>query len=191
MSGRSPPSYFTLTLIAMQGHQKENQQTKILYSSTYCTTTKTNQKQCSLCVCVFLKKNQSTPRPSEHPPVMGGGNVKTFRWDQRLQIQNLFMQITLGQQYNVGEKPTVILYINSGHQVRWTYQPVAPVAQRYLTRWDVSSIPANGIFLTEKLKNGNKTSRALSLRNLVSGNECWRVFPAGVEPGSPSRYAAN
>ena len=22
-------------------------------------------------VCVFLKKNQSTPRPSEHPPVMG------------------------------------------------------------------------------------------------------------------------
>ena len=64
----------------------------------------------------FLKKNQSAPRPSEHPPV----NVKTFRWDHnRLQIQNLFMtfktgspmQITLGQQYNVGEKPTVILYI--------------------------------------------------------------------------------
>ena len=40
---------------------------------------------------VFLKKNQSTPRPSEHPPVMGEKNVKTFRWDQRLQIQNLFM----------------------------------------------------------------------------------------------------
>ena len=34
---------------------------------------------------MFLKKNQSTPRPSEHPPVMGGENVKTFRWDQRLQ----------------------------------------------------------------------------------------------------------
>ena len=35
-------------------------------------------------------------------------------------------------------------------------EPVAPVAQRYLvtllTRWDVSSIPANGIFLTKKLK---------------------------------------
>ena len=33
--------------------------------------------------------------------------------------------------------------------------------------------------------------RALSLRNLVSGYECGRVFPAGVGPGSPSRDAAN
>ena len=35
------------------------------------------------------------------------------------------------------------------------------------------------------------TPRALSLRNLVSGYECWRVFPAGVEPGSPLRDAFN
>ena len=28
-----------------------------------------------------------------------------------------------------------------------------------LTRWDVSSIPANGIFLTEKLKNENKNAQ--------------------------------
>ena len=58
-------------------------------------------------------------RPSEHPPVRGG-NVKTFRWDHRLQIQNLFMAFNgfpdgiivtlLGQHYNTGEKPTVILY---------------------------------------------------------------------------------
>ena len=34
--------------------------------------------------------------------------------------------------------------------------------------------------------------RARSLRNLlVSGNECGRVFPAGVGPGSPSRDATN
>ena len=33
--------------------------------------------------------------------------------------------------------------------------------------------------------------RALSLRNLVSGYECGRVFPAGAGPGSPSRDAAN
>ena len=33
--------------------------------------------------------------------------------------------------------------------------------------------------------------RALSLRDLVSGYECGRVFPAGVGPGSPSRDAAN
>ena len=31
-------------------------------------------------------------RPSEHPPVRGE-NVKTFRWDHRLQIQNLFMAV--------------------------------------------------------------------------------------------------
>ena len=35
------------------------------------------------------------------------------------------------------------------------------------------------------------TSRALSLRNLDSGYKCGRIFPAGVGPGSPSRYAAN
>ena len=35
------------------------------------------------------------------------------------------------------------------------------------------------------------TSRTLSLRNLVSGYKCGRVFPAGVGPGSPSRDAAN
>ena len=35
------------------------------------------------------------------------------------------------------------------------------------------------------------SSRALSLRKLVSGYECGRVFPAGVGPGSPSRDAAN
>ena len=51
----------------------------------------------------------------------GGKNVKTFRWDYRLQIQNPFndmafkrvrspMIVTLGQQYNIGVKPTVILY---------------------------------------------------------------------------------
>ena len=38
---------------------------------------------------LFLKKNQSTPRPSEHPPVMGEKMSKRLpgRWDQRLQIQ--------------------------------------------------------------------------------------------------------
>ena len=39
--------------------------------------------------CCCLKKNQTAPRPSEHPPVMGE-RCNTFRWDQRLQIQNLF-----------------------------------------------------------------------------------------------------
>ena len=38
---------------------------------------------------LFLKRNQNAPRPSEHPPVRG--EKMTFRWDHRLQIQNLFM----------------------------------------------------------------------------------------------------
>ena len=37
----------------------------------------------------------------------------------------------------------------------------------------------------------DNTSRALSLRNLVSGYVCGMVFPAVVGPGSPSRDAAN
>ena len=39
-----------------------------------------------------LKKNQNAPRPFEHPPVRGE-NVKTFRWDHRLQIQHLFLSV--------------------------------------------------------------------------------------------------
>ena len=38
-------------------------------------------------------KNQNAPRRSEHPPVRRGGNVKTFRWDQRLQTQNLLWHL--------------------------------------------------------------------------------------------------
>ena len=44
----------------------------------------------SLELCRFLKKNLNASKPYEHPPVRGE-NVKTFRWDHRLQIQNLFM----------------------------------------------------------------------------------------------------
>ena len=62
-------------------------------------------------------KNMNASRPSEHPPVKGK-NDKTFRWDRILQIQNLFMAfkrvspmvVTLSQQYNTGEKSTVMLY---------------------------------------------------------------------------------
>ena len=57
-------------------------------------------------------------------------------------------------------------------------------------RASVSSSP----LLTDPFRWNTRlcTSRARSLRNLlVSGNECGRVFPAGVGPGSPSRDAAN
>ena len=42
---------------------------------------------------VFLKKNQTTPRPSEHPLVMGGEMSKRLGGIKRLQIQNLFMAL--------------------------------------------------------------------------------------------------
>ena len=52
------------------------------------------------------------------------------------------------------------------------------------------NVQYNGGFLSDIILL--TTSRARSLRNLlVSGNECGRVFPAGVGPGSPSRDAAN
>ena len=38
-----------------------------------------------------LKKNQTTPRPSEHPPGMGEKMSKRLGGIKRLQIQNLFM----------------------------------------------------------------------------------------------------
>ena len=60
----------------------------------------------------FLKKNQNAPnRPSEHSPVSGEkmskrlGGIKGCKYKTSLWHLN-----GLGQQYNVGEKPTVILY---------------------------------------------------------------------------------
>ena len=38
-----------------------------------------------------IKKNQTTPRPSEHPPVMGEKMSKRLGGIKRLQIQNHFM----------------------------------------------------------------------------------------------------
>ena len=41
---------------------------------------------------IYLKKNQTTPRPSEHPPVMGEKMSKRLVGGiKRLQIQNFFM----------------------------------------------------------------------------------------------------
>ena len=48
---------------------------------------------------VISSTYQNTPRHS--------GHNKTFRWDQ-----------TLGQQYNVGEKPTVVLYTYINHHAQ-------------------------------------------------------------------------
>ena len=63
------------------------------------------------------KKNQSAPRPSEHSPVMGEkmskrlGGIKGCKYKTSYGISTGSpMVVTLGQQYNIGEKPTVVLY---------------------------------------------------------------------------------
>ena len=54
-------------------------------------------------------------------------------------------------------------YIHTYIHICDDQQPVAPVAQRYpcnlLTRWDVSSILADGIFLTKTLKTKSKNAQ--------------------------------
>ena len=66
-----------------------------------------------------LKKNLNASRPPESQSE--GKNAKTFRWDHiyyaantkllhGIQTSSSPMVVTLGQQYNVGEKPTVMLY---------------------------------------------------------------------------------
>ena len=58
--------------------------------------------------------------------------------------------------------------------------------------WGTLSIPCRTFVFCNLRSTTPTTSRARSFRNLlVSGNECGRVFPAGVGPGSPSRDAAN
>ena len=61
-----------------------------------------------------VKKNLNASRPSEHPPVKGE-NVKTFGWDQRLQIQNLpmaFERVPLKYGSNIGmSRLTVVIFL--------------------------------------------------------------------------------
>ena len=67
---------------------------------------------------VSSKNNQNAPRPSEHPPVGGEkmskrlGGIKGCKYKTSSWHLNGFPDgNNIGQQYNVGEKPTVILYI--------------------------------------------------------------------------------
>ena len=92
MSGRSPPLYCTLILITMHSHQSYPNITTVIHSYEYSTTVDNSTietyrnrgvkvKCTSLVYCIislivmqgyFKKKTQNAPRPSEHPPVVGG-----------------------------------------------------------------------------------------------------------------------
>ena len=58
-----------------------------------------------------------------------------------------------------------------------------------LTRWDVSSVPANGIFLTKKLKNKNKNAQRVENDKIVSTQNSKFDFTVdeGKEWRNPSR----
>ena len=58
----------------------------------------------------------------------------------------------------------VVSYLTSNALIYAIYRPgSSEVPRNPLTRWDVSSIPANGIFLTKKQKN--KTRNAQRVEN--------------------------
>ena len=69
---------------------------------------------------LFFKKNLNASRPSEHPSIRGE-NVKTFRWDHRLQTQICLvfgwcpcMAINVSvQQHNGGFLPDIMLLTQS------------------------------------------------------------------------------
>ena len=97
MFGRNSPVYCTIPLTAMQGYQTKTEDTISLDYNSICYITSrigwVSMKGIFKyrCRLFCLKENQNAPRLSEHPPVRGK-NVKTFRWDHRLQIiQNLSM----------------------------------------------------------------------------------------------------
>ena len=66
----------------------------------------------------LLKKTLNAPRPSEHPPLMGKmskrlGGIMCCKCKTSSRHLNGFsfpMVVILDQLYNVGEKPTFILY---------------------------------------------------------------------------------
>ena len=54
---------------------------------------------------------------------------------------------------------TVLYYSRLYDTIKAGRPGSSEVHRHPLTRWDVSSIPANGIFLTKKLKNENKNAQ--------------------------------
>ena len=65
-----------------------------------------------------LNKNQNASKTSEHAPNQWGNTVEKYIWGHRLNARQLLMGfnvvprrvVVYDQQYNVGEKPAVILY---------------------------------------------------------------------------------
>ena len=75
-------------------------------------------KRVSTSTRILKEKSERIYRPSEHPPVRGKKMSKRLAGIKAAKTKPLHgigsgspMVVTLGQQYNVGEKPTVILCV--------------------------------------------------------------------------------
>ena len=78
----------------------------------------------------MFKEKSSTPRPSEHPPVMRE-KISSFTWGISKEEHERVAQQLEKERCTIAGRPGS-----------------SEVHRHPLTRWDVSSIPANGIFLT-------------------------------------------
>ena len=79
------------TGIAPRPHTVEKFSLRHIRYSTVYSVRSVVKRRLPFLLHVCLKKNQTTPRPSEHPPVMGGKMSKRLGGIKRLQIQNHFM----------------------------------------------------------------------------------------------------
>ena len=97
-----------------------------------------------------LMKILNAFRPSEHPPVRGG-NDKTFRWDQRLQRQNLLIEfrcvvtvstpaVWLARENIKRLTPRPCINVEYSHRVVYIEEEWRPVGS-FLTSDQLSSIP--------------------------------------------------
>ena len=69
--------------------------------------------------CSCLKKKMNASRPSELSPP-GGKNVKTFRWDRRLQRQNPFMAFIVVSYIERIGCPPEKLTLHGGQSRSWS-----------------------------------------------------------------------
>ena len=96
MSGRSPPLYCTFTLIAMQGH---------------------------------YKSIKNKPETKQYTITHGSSNIHYKGYKYKATTTTWYLNgfplviVTLGQQYNFGEKPSAILYTYINHHAQ---PPIIP-----------------------------------------------------------------
>ena len=136
MSGRSPPLYCTLILITMRSHQSYPNITTIIYSYEYSTNVNNStietyrnrglgKYQVVICTLVYC--------------------IISLIFMQGYRTNTLCHCRSVRRFFYVKQTRNMYYTANRPGSLQVPHNP--------LTRWDVSSIPANEIFLTKKLEN--------------------------------------